>query len=335
MGPTPASTASTTTVAENPINASVPSGTFVITGANGGLGSAVVELIVSSSEFSSMHGIYMVREVDAATALNASLNHAKQGHRYDVVGLDLSKLAGVRDVAKKINERVAGGSLPPIRALVLNAAFQCNYLAHWLLTMVLLQSMDREHGRIVVISSAGHDPNDTRHAGMGIFKEERWRTIRDDTTGAAGMRRYSAAKLCLVMMIYELQRRLSSDPVLSSICVLGLDPGAMSKEILRRGNFLMSVFVTRIFLPFAAMVSSKLAPEGFFRITRKSAKHVLRVALDTETLGEHPQAVYLNGTKRWESSAESRDEKKQMMLWQDSVKYTKLKASETVLSSWN
>lgn len=75
---------------------------------------------------------------------------------------------------KVINARVAAGEIPPIRALVLNAGYQefgtqtwteedkldmtftVNYLGHWLLALLLLQSMDREMGRVVWISSWSH-----------------------------------------------------------------------------------------------------------------------------------------------------------------------------------
>lgn len=64
--------------------------------------------------------------------------------------------------------------MPPIRALILNAGvldfgkqtwtsdgfdvtFASNYLGHWLLTLLLLQSMDKEAGTIVVIGSQMHE----------------------------------------------------------------------------------------------------------------------------------------------------------------------------------
>ncbi len=36
-------------------------------------------------------------------------------------------------------------------------SFQVNYLAHFLFTLLLLQSMDKTHGRIVVIGSWTHE----------------------------------------------------------------------------------------------------------------------------------------------------------------------------------
>jgi NAD(P)-dependent dehydrogenase (short-subunit alcohol dehydrogenase family) len=36
-------------------------------------------------------------------------------------------------------------------------SFASNYLGHWLLTLLLLQSIDRECGRIVVLGSITHE----------------------------------------------------------------------------------------------------------------------------------------------------------------------------------
>lgn len=151
-------------------------GSIFITGANGGLGSTIVEHIVNSSSLAkAYHGIYTVRNTERASAVKSSLRKAESaGHKYDLVPLDLSSLASTRKVAEDINKKVADGSIPPIRALILNAAwqeytthtmtddgfdmtFQSNHLSHFLLTLLLLKSMDKENGRIVVLGSWSHE----------------------------------------------------------------------------------------------------------------------------------------------------------------------------------
>jgi NAD(P)-dependent dehydrogenase (short-subunit alcohol dehydrogenase family) len=150
-------------------------GTIVITGANGGLGSALVGQILSSPELSQYHGVYTVRDKSSPTssALLSTLAKAPL-HTHDVVTLDLTKPDSVREVAGSINARVVAGELAPVRALILNAgvnefatqtwtddgldtSFAANYLGHWLLTLLLLQSMDREAGRIVALGSQSHE----------------------------------------------------------------------------------------------------------------------------------------------------------------------------------
>lgn len=70
------------------------------------------------------------------------------------------------------------------------------------------------------------------------------------------------------------------------------------------------------------------------RTTSKSASDVLRAAFDTQTLGERPKEMYLNGSAPFQTSVEARDPEKQAMLWRDSIKYAGLRAEETALVNW-
>lgn len=149
-------------------------GSILVTGTNGTLGFNIVSQIVGdAARATKYHGLYTVRNVEGATYLKAVLQKAPKTHKHDVVALQLDKLQSVREVAADINKRVAAGEIPPIRALIWNAGyqepqtqtftedgydmtFQSNYLGHWLLTVLILQSMDKEHGRIVVVGSWTH-----------------------------------------------------------------------------------------------------------------------------------------------------------------------------------
>lgn len=77
-------------------------GSILVTGANGGLGSAIVESIASSPELSSYHGLYAVRNAAHAPSLTSALAHSAK-HSHDIVGLDLTKLDAVRKTAERIN----------------------------------------------------------------------------------------------------------------------------------------------------------------------------------------------------------------------------------------
>ena len=148
-------------------------GSIVITGANGGLGSALVSRIVSTPTGTAYHGIYAVRNPSTAKNVETLLSRATT-HEHDLVALDLSSLASVRSAAAEINDKIAKGTVPRIRALILNAgyqdsaeqtmsgdgldmSFQVNYLSHFLLTLLLLQSMDKEEGRILIVGSWSHE----------------------------------------------------------------------------------------------------------------------------------------------------------------------------------
>jgi NAD(P)-dependent dehydrogenase (short-subunit alcohol dehydrogenase family) len=149
-------------------------GSILVTGAAGGLGTALVSRI-TTTELSAYYGIYTARDPSHTPSLDGILTRAKaSGHDFTVAALDLSTPAKVREFAADINARVASGKLPTIHALILNAGFQdasdvtlsadgvdmsfaVNHLGNWLLALLLLQSMDKEKGRIVVVSSWSHE----------------------------------------------------------------------------------------------------------------------------------------------------------------------------------
>ena len=152
-----------------------PQGSILITGTNGTLGVNIVTQIINSSVHAEKyHGLYTVRSVDGASNLKSALSKAPKSHKHDVLALNLDRLQSVRNFAGDIKARVASGALPPIRALIWNAGFQeqstqtftedgydttfqANYLSHWLLTVLLLGSMDKKHGRVIVVGSWSHE----------------------------------------------------------------------------------------------------------------------------------------------------------------------------------
>ncbi|KAF3397419.1 WW domain-containing oxidoreductase [Talaromyces pinophilus] len=342
-------------------------GTIIVTGANGGLGSAITKEIVSKPEFSAYHGLYLVRDATHADVLHSVLTTSSR-HPHEALSIDLADLGSVRKAAEAINLRVLEGKIPQIRALILNAGFQdfnkqtwtkdgfdttfsVNYLGHWLLTLLLLKSIDRNAGRIVIVGSQAHDPNDRRNDRSKAFIDDKynpiirdkdnfeaiakgtWSSAIEDTSwGRSGFRRYGAAKLCLTMMMHELQHRMNGDPQLKNVCILGVDPGTMSTGLQRHASWFIRVLMFRIVLPLMLLLMSNPP----FRSTQKSASHILQAAFDSnEVLGEYPKDLYLNGDELWETSEESRDGQKRELVWKETVRYTQLKEGETILAAWD
>ncbi|VUC26655.1 unnamed protein product [Clonostachys rosea] len=339
-------------------------GTIIVTGANGGLGSAIVTKILSERELAATHsGLYTVRKAANASALKTVLNGAPQSHKHEILEMDLGSIASVRDTAAKLNRRVAAGDLPPIRALILNAAYQdseeikmsddgyemtwqVNYLANQLLVLMLLQSMDATHGRIVVIGSWSHDIDDKRNTNGGE-PYKGWDSLypgaeelakggwsKPDSGGGwyTGYRRYGASKLCAVMLMHELAVRLGQDPDLSNIAVFGLDPGAMSSDITRRRGLGMKVIIKGL-MPVLAPIMVYANPNGTFRTTRKSAQDVHRLCWEV-TPPPKGKLLYANGTDELETSREARDEEKRKDLWKYGLEAIQLKHEGTVLKNW-
>ncbi|KAI1762278.1 putative short-chain dehydrogenase [Hypoxylon sp. FL1150] len=304
-------------------------GTILVTGTNGGLGSAIAQQVASKPGTSAYHGLHTVRDLtraDALTSLNAT-------HPHDILALDLTKLDNVRQVADEINTRVSVGSLSPIRALILNAGFQdfgkqswtddgldtvfaANYLGHWLLTLLLLKSI-----------SQSHDPNDPRNARTGAFDDAKYESFesgvppsRTYRTWRGGFRRYGASKLFLVMLQHELQTRLDADPALNKVCVLGE----------RLAPWFIRVLLFKIIYPLIQYWN----PNGPVRPTSRSAGDVLEAAFAVGEGGNPPKDKYVDGRTPLETSEESHDAAKRDVVWKETVRLAGLKDGETILTNW-
>ncbi|PWY94771.1 putative short-chain dehydrogenase [Aspergillus sclerotioniger CBS 115572] len=335
-------------------------GSILVTGANGGLGTALTSHI--STHYPDYHGIYTVRDVSSPFTAPSTSSH-------ELIPLDLSSLSTIRTTANDINAWVSSGKIPPIRILILNAgflefeqqtwapdgfdmSFAVNYLGHFLLILLLLQSMNRDEGRIVLLGSSTHDPYAPivgRH-----FPEERWKTIiqgedikamdgiaygtwssnKDDPSLHSGFRRYGAAKLCVAMLVGELQERLSKDPFLSNLTVVGIDPGTMSTGIVRHASWFVQTVLHGIVI---ANVARVLAFAGYrnapVRTPESSARDVLDAGMNAKWK-ELGGGVYLDGMEIGKISEEAKDEGKRELVWRESVRLVGLREGETVLRDW-
>ncbi|KAI0202435.1 putative short-chain dehydrogenase [Astrocystis sublimbata] len=341
-------------------------GTILVTGANGALGSAIVQQIASKPEFAAYHGLYTVRDAAHAPALTAALEHGP-AYRHDILALELTDLDHVRQVAAGINARISAGEIPPIRALVLSAGFldfgkqswtkdgldttfAANYLGHWLLALLLLKSIDKEAGRIVIIGSQAHDPEDPRNARGGAFNDPQYKTFISDTASfdaiakgewspasedasfRGGYRRYGAAKLFLIMMQHELQVRLGADPALNNICIFGLDPGTMISGLQRLAPWFIRVLLFMVVYPLVLYLNPDNGP---VRPTSRSASDALELAFGSVgDEGGLSDVRYFDGRTQLETSREARDPAKRELVWTETVKLAGLKEGETVLTKW-
>jgi NAD(P)-dependent dehydrogenase (short-subunit alcohol dehydrogenase family) len=157
-----------------------------------------------------------------------------------------------------------------------------------------------------------------------------WSSAQEDPSWRSGFRRYGAAKLFLVMMVHELQRRMDQDPALKNVSILGVDPGTMSTGLQRQASWFIRVFIFQFLYPLLAW----LKPPGPARSTEQSASDVLQAAFDSnDVLGEYPKDVYMDGTKRVEPSTESQDVKKRALVWKQTVEMADLKQNDTILTN--
>ncbi|KAF4340062.1 dehydrogenase reductase [Fusarium beomiforme] len=284
-------------------------GTILVTGTNGGLGSAIVTNILGKPELARNYtGVYTVRKAAMATRLQQVLKSAPDYHRHDVLDLDLGSLAGVRTMTTEIDRRVAAGDLPPIRALILNAGYQdheeismsedgyemswqVNFLANQLLTLLLVQSMDKENGRILLIGSWSYDVNDERN-----------------NTNIECYKGYDS----LFPGPEELAKGVWSRP----------DSGGGRLTGYRRYGILAPVI----------SLQARFKPNGEFRPLWKSAEDA--VQLTFETKGQPGKLLYLNGTDELETGKEARDDTKRKALWRYGLEAAGIEQGDTFLNRW-
>jgi len=108
----------------------------------------------------------------------------------------------------------------------------------------------------------------------------------------------------------------------------------MGTGLMRNASWLNRTLIMKVALPMLAPLVSRLQANPVLRTTSKSAEDALRACFDTETLGERPRALYLDGTVERETGAEARDQVKRTRLWKDSTEYAQLHDGDTILKHW-
>ena len=192
---------------------------------------------------------------------------------------------------------------------------------------------------------------DPRNASHGAFKDEKykqlmgddeagfeavargtWSSAKEDASFRGGFRRYGAAKLCAVMMMNELQRRLDQDNALRNISILGVDPSTMITGHQRPAPWVIRVLIFGYIMP----IVGYLFPNGSVRTPQRSGSDVLEAAFGSGLGGGdgQPKALYFDGRKPLDTSAEAKDAKKCELVWKQTVRCTQLKEGETVLENW-
>ena len=164
-----------------------PTGTIIVTGCGGGIGSEFVRAFLRTEYASSFYGIYICHPSESQEKLQTSLDeynerqHYGREHHYAIQPLDLGKLRDVGDFTLGINGRVEDDCLPPLKLLLCLAgsafhsssdpsgvsythdgfemSFGINFLSIFVLTRGLVKSIDPKEGaRIIFMGSTTHNP---------------------------------------------------------------------------------------------------------------------------------------------------------------------------------
>lgn len=293
--------------------------TAVITGATSGLGLECARALLAGDD--SWHVVLAVRDPARGAAAVAELAAPQ---RCTVLPLDLASLRSARAFGRVLVD----AGLPPLRAVVCNAGLQVpdgtkltedgiemtfgvNHLGHFVLVQGLLAQLDRP-ARIVVVSSGTHDP--AKFTGMPKPSYVSAEELAHPPAGADvnGRRRYTTSKLCNMLFVYELDRRLGHGA--DGVTVTGFDPGLMPGSGLARDYSPLGRLAWRYLMPALRVLPNVNA-------VRTSGARLAALVWDPRFDGVTGE--YFEGAKAIRSSADSYDEALARDLWDTSERLAK------------
>jgi retinol dehydrogenase 12 len=201
--------------------------TFYVTGANSGIGRAMVEALAARGG----SVVLAARSEERARPVLESIRARHPASPVELAPVDVSDLSSVRRAAESF---LASGR--PLDVLVNNAGvagtralsadgfdmtYATNHIGPFLLTNLLLPAVRRApQGRIVNVSSVGH----LQAKGIDWSMLERRAEPR-----RAGFRDYAVTKLMNVLHAKELARRLAG----TRVTTYALHPGGVASDIWR------------------------------------------------------------------------------------------------------
>jgi NAD(P)-dependent dehydrogenase (short-subunit alcohol dehydrogenase family) len=296
--------------------------TVLITGANSGLGLETARQLAPQD----YKVILACRSIHKAQQTKLLLKKENPEAKLFPVEIDLASL---RSIGQAVSQ------LPmPVHALICNAGlsneaptqfteegieltFGVNHLGHFALTNQLLARFPDTLKRILVVSSSLHDP---AQAG-GPFPPPDFKSITElihpDDGGLTdwkteGRRRYVQSKLCNVLFVYELARRLQETGK-TDVLVNAFNPGFIPTTGLSRQTKGFSRFLMRHILPRMGFLIKGI------RTVEESAADLIQVGLHTDQT-----AKYFDGPKAVASSDRSYDAELARELWEESEKLCRI-----------
>jgi len=212
--------------------------TFLVTGANTGIGRATAEELARRGARVYVASRSRVKGEEAVSAIKTATGNGSVWF----LPLDLADLDSVRSCAAAF---LALGE--PLHVLVNNAGvggargltkqgfeltFGINHLGHFALTDALLGCLtDSAPARVVTVSSDAH------YSAKGIDFE----ALRRSARGVTGLHEYAVSKLCNVLFTQELARRTAG----TGVTTYALHPGVVASDIWRRVPWPVRPFITR------------------------------------------------------------------------------------------
>ena len=206
---------------------------IVITGATGAIGSALAEMLAARN----VPMVFACRNIDKAQKLRQKIIDKFPSNIVDIaiLKLDLASLSSVREFVVALTKLLDGDKL---EALVNNAGviarsytltedgweynFGINYIAVWELTN-LIKPLIKDGGRIVnVVSCTVH---------VASLDDDCLQCARKCEGSYNRLKRYSEAKLALLMATKEMSRRFDD------LYIAAADPGIVDSGMIAMGKW--------------------------------------------------------------------------------------------------
>lgn len=311
-------------------------GSIIVTGGTVGLG---FEAALKIAKDKPDHLVVVASRSDKQHAAD-TINRTLMQSNVRFQSLDLSDPDDVRRFATSWSASSSFPASPPIKALVLNAALQfpgdveltpssgiektfaITHLGHAQLFHLLTPHLAPD-ARIVITASGVHDPAQKTGMPAPVYT-----TAAEVATGLpgtlSGRGRYTTAKLCNVLWMYALHRRITTtskdtDGTGAGWTVTAMDPGLMPGTGLAREGSWMARFLWLYVLPSVLPLLRLLMGSGNVHAAKDSGANLARLAV-----GEDVQGVsgkYFEGHREIKSSKDSYDETKQDDLWKWTVQW--------------
>ncbi len=272
----------------------------MVTGATDGIGVPTARALAQMGA----EVIVVGRNREKCEAVVAQIKQETGNPQVEFMLADFSELAQVRQLAqdfKRKHDKLHvlvnnAGVLQLIRRETQDgyeSMFGVNHLAHFLLTMLLLDTIKASApARIVIVSSGSH------RRGQLDFDDLHSRKRFSPT------QMYGNSKLANVLFTYELARRREG----SGVTVNALHPGFIKTNMAANNGWFV-----RLMLPLIHM--SSLTPE-------QGAQTSIYLASSPEVEGV--SGKYFIKSKQASSSRASHDQEAALRLWQESLKLTGL-----------
>jgi NAD(P)-dependent dehydrogenase (short-subunit alcohol dehydrogenase family) len=283
------------------MNQELANKTFVVTGANSGIGKVTATELARRGA----HVILACRSAQKTQPVVDAIKRETGNDRIESVGLDLADLKSVRRCAEELLARNI-----PIHGLVNNAGlagqrgttkdgfelqFGTNHLGHYLFTRLLLPRLESTPGaRIINVSSDAH---------YGA-KQIDWGALKKPTRTQTALREYNVSKLANVLFTRELARHLEG----KQVTTYAVHPGVVATDVWRR-----------IPKPFRWLMNR------FMWTPEQGAQSSIRCATDPDLARETGQYYGKDGLPKRPSRLAA-DEQLAHELWQKSAEWTGLSA---------